>query len=110
MKCPSCALDFLTDSIIDFLVSAHPIDAGTMIISASSTIAGAPIKTFRFSACHGMRDQNFPTTRSRRRPAAPRWQRFPHLPATVPFQTGEAQDSHLLAEVQSLGPQRQHPR
>jgi len=28
----------------------------------------------------------------------------------VSYPNGEAQDSHLLAEAQSLGPQRQHPR
>jgi len=58
MKYPSCALVYLADGITDFLASVLPIGGGTMIITASSTIAGAPIKTFRFSTGRGMRDQN----------------------------------------------------
>jgi len=86
MKYQSYALDFLADGIADFLVSALPIDGGVMIISASSTLAGAPIMTFRFSSGLGMRDHHCPTMRSRRRPAAPRWQRFPQVPSTICFQ------------------------
>ena len=82
-----CALGFLSDGISVFLASVLPIGGGTMVITNSSTIVWAPIKTFRFSAGRGMRDHNCPTRRSGPRPAAPRWQRLPYLPATVCFQT-----------------------